>query len=552
MRSDQIKKGFERSPHRSLLRALGLSDEDMTKPFIGVCDMFNDIVPGHKHLRELAQEVKYGVYMEGGIPFEFPSIAVCDGLAMNHEGMKYSLPSRELIVDTIETMVKAHQFDGLVIIPNCDKTVPAALMAAGKLNIPTVIVSGGPMLAGRDLENTYDLVSTFEGVGARASGRMSQEDFYALEEAACPTCGSCSGMFTANSMNCIVEALGMGLGGNGTVPAVYSKRRTLARESGRAVMRLVAEDVRPRDIMTKEAFENAISLDMALGCSTNTVLHLPAIAHSAGVDLGLSDFEEISKRVPQICKLSPAGKDHIGDLYLSGGVYGVFERLSENNLVNLSEMTVSGKSLGEEIKGKCLGGVIRDLDNPYSPTGGLAILRGNLAPDGAVVKVGGVLPSMMQVELKARVFNSEEEAYEKILGQEINPGEAIIIRYEGPKGGPGMREMLSPTSALNGIGLDDSVALLTDGRFSGGSRGAAIGHISPEAAQGGPIGLVEDGDKIKIDIPKGLLEREVDPEEVERRKKAYQPPEKEEVRGYLKRYRDQVSSADAGACYLKD
>lgn len=552
MRSDQIKKGYERSPHRSLLKALGMTQDDMKKPFIGVCNMYNDLVPGHKHLRELAEEAKYGVYMEGGIPFEFPAIAVCDGIAMNHTGMNYSLPSRELIVDSIEIMTKAHQLDGLVIIPNCDKSVPAAMMAAAKLNIPTIIASGGPMLAGRMPGRKVDLITTFEGVGAKANNTMSDEEFYELENSACPTCGSCSGMFTANSMNCIAEALGMALEGNGTIPAVYSSRKALARESGRAVMRLVEKDIKPRDIMTQEAFENAIAMDMALGCSTNTVLHIPAIAHEAGVDIDLETFDRISQITPALCKLSPSGKDHIEDLYASGGVYGVLDRLSEKGLIHLDAMTVSGRTMGEGIKGKCRDGVIRPIDNPYSETGGIAVLKGNLAPDGAVVKAVGVLPEMMQVELSARVFNSEEEAYKEILALNIKPGEAIIIRYEGPKGGPGMKEMLSPTSALNGIGLDNSVALITDGRFSGGSRGAAIGHVSPEAAQGGPIGLVENGDRIKVDIPGGVLELLVSDEELAARKAKYVNPVDRQLKGYLKRYAQHVSSADEGACYLED
>lgn len=555
MKSSEVKEGYERSPHRSLFYAIGLSKEDMQKPFIGVCDMYTDVVPGHIHLREIAEQVKFGIYEAGGIPFEFGSIAVCDGISMNHSGMNYSLPSRELIVDTIETMADAHQFDGLVIIPNCDKTVPAAMMAAGKLNIPTIIVSGGPMLAGKDkCRGDIDLITTFEGIGEKTDGKMSDEDFYRLEENACPTCGSCSGMFTANSMNCVAEALGMALEGNGTIPAVYSKRKELARRSGKEIIRLVKEDIKPCDIMTRDAFENAITLDMAMGGSTNTALHIPAIAYFAGVDISLDDFDRISKRTPDICKLSPSGKYHIEDLYQSGGVYGILDRLSEKNLVKTEAMTVSGKMIGEEIKGKCRGGIIRELDNPYSQTGGLTVLHGNLAPNGAVVKSIGVLPEMMDVELKARVFNSEEAAYEQILAKKIKPGDVIVIRYEGPKGGPGMKEMLSPTSALNGMGLDRSVGLITDGRFSGGSRGAAIGHVSPEAAQGGPIGLVEDGDIIKVDINRGILELKVTDEELEKRRKNYKMPKEAErkTRGYIKRYAAHVSSADKGAVYLED
>ncbi len=549
MLSDNVKKGLERAPHRSLFRALGLGDEDMKKPFIGVCNMFNEIVPGHVHLRELAQEVKYGVYMGGGIPFEFPSIAVCDGIAMNHSGMNYSLPSRELIVDTIEVMVKAHQFDGLVIIPNCDKSVPAALMAAGYLNIPTIICSGGPMLKGKKEDKGLDLISNFEAIGSYAGGNITEQEMYEIECSSCPTCGSCSGMFTANSMNCVAEALGMALEGNGTVPAVYAKRKEIARRSGTQIMELVKQNLRPRDIMTKGSFENALAMDMALGGSTNTILHIPAIAANAGVDLNLDDFAAAAEKVPYLCKLSPSGADHIEDLYESGGVFGVLEELSKAGLVRTEAKTVSTKTIGEEIVGAKKPGVIRSLDNPYSATGGLKILRGNLAPDGAVVKAAGVLPSMMKVRLKARVFNGEEEAYRKILAKEIHPGEAIVIRYEGPKGGPGMKEMLSPTSALNGIGLDDSVALITDGRFSGGSRGAAIGHVSPEAALGGPIAYLLDGDVIHIDIEAGVLEWEISDEELEERKKEISLLPLKAKEGYLKRYAENVTSGDKGARY---
>ena len=518
MLSDNIKKGVERAPHRSLLRALGLDDEDFKKPFIGVCNMYNDIVPGHKHLREITEEVKKGILQAGGVPFEFPSIAVCDGIAMNHSGMDYSLPSRELIVDTIEVMVKAHKFDGLVIVPNCDKTVPAALMAAASLNVPTVIASGGPMLKGKtphkvgrkeeDLKS-LDLITNFEGIGAYAMGEMDESELYEIECNSCPTCGSCSGMFTANSMNCIVEAMGMGMEYNGTAPAVYSSRRVLARQAGRQVMKLVEADVRPRDIMVKEAFENCLAIDMALGCSSNTVLHE------------------------------------------SGGIYGVMDELSKKGLINLDCQTVYLKPIGELIKGKYGGGVIRPIDNPYSPVGGIKVLFGNLAPKGAVVKAAGVLPEMMTATLKARVFNSEEEAYESILGGKINPGDAIIIRYAGPKGGPGMREMLSPTSALNGMKLDTSVALITDGRFSGGSRGAAIGHVAPEAALGGPIAAVEDGDIIEVDIPNGKLNVKLSDEEIEERMKTVVPV-KRELEGYLSRYVQHVATADKGACYRKE
>lgn len=549
MNSDNIKKGYERAPHRSLLKALGLGSDDMDKPFIGVCNMFNEIVPGHLHLRTLADEVKNGIYMEGGIPFEFPSIAVCDGIAMNHTGMNYSLPSRELIVDTIEVMVKAHCFDGLVIIPNCDKSVPAALMAAAKLNIPTIISSGGPMLSGKIPGRDIDLVTSFESVGSLASNKMDGKMFELIEDSACPTCGSCSGMFTANTMNCMAEALGMALPGNGTVPAVYSKRRTLAREAGRQVMKLVKNDIKPRDVMTKEAFENAIAADMALGGSTNTVLHLPAIAREAEVYLNLSDFDFISQRTPNLCKLSPSGTHHIDELDASGGVMGVMDELSKAMLIHEDVLTVSLKSMGELSKGAKKPGIIKSVLSPYSKTGGIKILYGNMAPDGAVVKASAVLPEMMKRKLKARVFESEEEAYTKILNMEINPWEAIIIRYEGPKGGPGMKEMLSPTSALNGVGLDKDVCLITDGRFSGGSRGAAIGHVSPEAALDGPIGLVQDGDEISVDIENGSLELLVSKEELENRRKNYVPPMPKLNTGYLKRYAQHVSSADTGACY---
>ncbi len=551
MNSDKIKSGYARAPHRSLLRALGLDDSDFKKPFIGICNMFNEIVPGHIHLREIAAEVKKGVYMAGGIPFEFPSIAVCDGIAMNHEGMNYSLPSRELIVDTIEVMVKAHQFDGLVIVPNCDKSVPAALIAAAKLNIPTIIVSGGPMLKGKLPTRNIDLITAFEAVGSKAKNTMSDEEFSLIEHSACPTCGSCSGMFTANSMNCITEALGMALEGNGTVPAVYAKRKVIAKKSGEQIMKLVEQNIRPLDILTPKAFENALIMDMALGCSTNTILHLSAIAKVAKCPINLRVIDEINKKTPNLCKLSPSGKDHIEDLDASGGIYGVLDELSKLDLINKDCMTVALKPIGELIKYKCLGGIIRPVTNPFSPVGGLKVLFGTLAPNGAVVKSAGVLPEMMQKTLRARVFNSEEEAQKEILGLTIQPGDAIIIRYEGPKGGPGMREMLSPTSALNGIGLDNSVALITDGRFSGGSRGAAIGHVSPEAAAGGPIALVEDGDTIIVDIINGILDLQVDEETLAKRRANLKPFEKQ-LTGYLKRYQEHVSSADDGACYLND
>ncbi len=552
MNSDNIKKGNERSPHRSLLRALGVDENDMQKPFIGVCNMFNEIVPGHIHLRQITDEVKKGIYMEGGIPFEFPSIAVCDGIVMNHTGMHFSLPSRELIVDTIEVMVKAHRFDGLVIVPNCDKSVPAALIAAAKLNIPTIIVSGGPMLKGKTTKRDVDLISSFEAVGSVANNQMDLEEFEEIEKNACPTCGSCSGMFTANSMNCITESLGMALEGNGTIPAVYSARKVLAKRSGQQIMKLVEKNIKPRDIMTLKAFQNALAMDMALGCSSNTVLHLLAIAEAAKVPLTLQDIDKVSTITPNLCKLSPAGTDYIEDLYASGGIYAVLDQLSnKDGIINKDCQTVSLKSMGELIENKFFGGVIRTIENAYSPVGGIKVLFGNLAPNGAVVKASGVLPEMMTAKLKARVFDSEEEAYKQILKLQIKPGDAIIIRYEGPKGGPGMREMLSPTAALNGMKLDTSVALITDGRFSGGSRGAAIGHVSPEAAQGGPIGIIEDGDTIIVDIPNGVLKVDLSEEEISDRLSKFQPKVKE-VDGYLARYMNYVSSADKGACYIND
>lgn len=551
MNSDKIKKGIERSPHRSLLKALGIDQDDFKKPFIGVCNTFNEVVPGHIHLREICEQVKKGILSAGGIPFEFPAIAVCDGIAMNHEGMRYSLPSRELICDCIEVMTKAHGFDGLVIIPNCDKSVPGALMAATKLNIPTVIVSGGPMLKGRALNKDVDLVSCFEAIGSVSKNRMGMEEFDLIENNACPTCGSCSGMFTANSMNCLTEAMGMGLEGNGTIPAVYSQRKVISQKAGKAIIKLVENDIRPRDIMTDIAFENALAVDMALGCSTNTILHILAIAKAANVDLDLRKIDEISKKTPNLCKLSPSGKDHIEDLYESGGIYAVMEELSKLDLINLQANTVAMKPIGELIKGKYREGIIKRVENPFSKTGGLKVLFGTLAPDGAVVKAAGVLPEMMKKTLKARVFESEEEAYKKILSNEINPGDVIVIRYEGPKGGPGMREMLSPTSALNGMGLDSSVALITDGRFSGGSRGAAIGHVSPEAAAGGPIAIVKDGDEIEIDIDKGILNLNISQEEEEKRRKELKDFVST-AEGYLGRYQSHVSSADLGAYYIDE
>lgn len=547
-----MTKGAHRAPHRALFRALGLDDTELEKPFIGVCNMFNEIVPGHLHLRELAEEVKRGVYESGGVPFEFPAIAVCDGIAMNHEGMRYSLPSRELIVDSIEVMVRAHPFDGLVLIPNCDKSVPAALMAAARLNIPAIVISGGPMLTGRSSRGeTLDLISAFEGVGRHRTGAIDDGAFHDIETNACPTCGSCAGMFTANSMNCLSEALGMALEGNGTVPAVYTDRRRMAREAGRRAMELVRAEIKPRDILTPEAFSNALAVDMALGGSTNTVLHLTAVAEEADVDLDLRKIEEVSRRTPNLCKLSPSGPHHMQDLMDSGGVYGVMDVLAQAGLLETEAMTVYGRPIGERLTGKWRGGIIRRVEDAHSPTGGLKVLYGNICPDGAVVKVAGVLPEMLQKTLTARVFDDEQSAYEAIVGGNIQPGDAVVIRYEGPNGGPGMKEMLQPTSALGGMGLDSTVALITDGRFSGGSRGAAIGHVSPEAALGGPIGLLEDGDTIAIDMIEGTMDAQLTEAQWAQRRQNHSP-RPQPAKGYLARYRQHVRSADRGATFRKD
>lgn len=545
MISNRMKKGFEKSPHRSLLKASGLSDEEIQQPLIGVVNFFNEIVPGHVHLREIAESVKRGVLMKGGTPLEFPAIAVCDGIAMNHEGMKYSLVSRELIADSIEVMTRAHGLDGLVMIPNCDKTVPGALMAAARLNIPTIIVSGGPMLSSF---RKNDLTTVFEGVGQLKNNKISEHELKVLENHACPTCGSCAGMFTANSMNCMTEVIGMGLSGNGTIPAVYSERKILAKKAGMKVMKLVDKSIKPLDIMTKESFENALVVDMALGCSTNTVLHLMAIAKEAGVQLDLKSFNDISFKVPNLCKLSPAGPYHMEDLHHAGGLQAVMHTLNEQSLINTDLPTVECLSVLERIKNKAIQDkqVIRPVKNPYSKTGGLKILFGNLAPEGAVVKQSAVLEKMMYTKGPARVFDSEEDCVDAILSNKINPGDVIVIRFEGPKGGPGMREMLTPTSTLAGMGLDDSVALITDGRFSGGTKGAAIGHISPEAYDKGPIALVQEGDQIEIDIKKGKLELLVDESVLENRKVNVSIKENH-VTGYLKKYRKIVSSAAHGA-----
>ncbi|HKL41026.1 MAG TPA: dihydroxy-acid dehydratase [Clostridia bacterium] len=548
MKSNEMKSGFEKSPHRSLLKASGLTDEEINQPLIGVVNFFNEIVPGHVHLNDITDAVKRGVLMKGGTPLEFPAIAVCDGIAMNHEGMKYSLVSRELIADSIEIMAKAHGLDGLVMVPNCDKTVPGALMAAARLDLPTVIVSGGPMLSSH---KNYDLTTVFEGVGQLKANRISEDDLKVLENESCPTCGSCAGMFTANSMNCMTEVIGMGLEGNGTIPAVYSERKLLAKRAGMKVMHLVQEDIRPSDIMTKEGFQNALVVDMALGCSTNTVLHLMAIAEEAQVKLDLDIFNEFSNKVPNLCKLSPAGPYHMQDLHHAGGLSGIMNELSKKSLLNLDVITVDGGSIGKRIENKKVLNhqVIRSIEAPYSKTGGLKILFGNIAPEGAVVKKSAVLDQMLYTKGPAKVFDSEEASVEAILNGRIKPGDVIVIRYEGPKGGPGMREMLTPTSTLAGMGLDDSVALITDGRFSGGTKGAAIGHISPEAYDGGVIALIENGDAIAIDIEKGDLNLEVSQEILKQRREKLQVKESH-VTGYLKKYRKIVSSASHGAVCL--
>ena len=549
MRSDAVKKGIAQAPQRSLMRALGLTEEEMKKPLVGIVSSYNEIVPGHMNLDKITEAVKMGVAMAGGTPIVFPAIAVCDGIAMGHIGMKYSLVTRDLIADSTECMAMAHQFDALVCIPNCDKNVPGLLMAAARVNVPTVFVSGGPMLAGHVKGEKRSLSSMFEAVGSYAAGTMTEEDVYDFECNACPTCGSCSGMYTANSMNCLTEVLGMGLKGNGTIPAVYSERLRLAKRAGMQVMELLKQDIRPRDIMTKEAFLNALTVDMALGCSTNSMLHLPAIAHEAGVELNPEMANAISEKTPNLCHLAPAGYHYIEELNEAGGVYAVMNELNKLNLLHTECMTVTGKTVGENIKG-CVNKnpeIIRPVENPYSKTGGIAVLKGNLAPDTAVVKRSAVVPEMQVHEGPARVFDCEEDAIEAIRGGKIVAGDVVVIRYEGPKGGPGMREMLNPTSAIAGMGLGSSVALITDGRFSGASRGASIGHVSPEAAEGGPIALVEEGDLIRINIPEHKLEVVVSDEELARRKAAWTPREPTVTTGYLKRYAKMVSSANKGA-----
>ena len=548
MRSDKIKVGPQAAPHRSLLYALGLTDEELKKPLIGIVSSQNDIVPGHMNLDKIVDAVKQGVAMAGGTPIVFPAIAVCDGIAMGHVGMKYSLVTRDLIADSTECMAMAHQFDALVMVPNCDKNVPGLLMAAARLNIPTVFVSGGPMLAGHVKGEKRSLSSMFEAVGSYAAGLMTEEDVKEFECKVCPTCGSCSGMYTANSMNCLTEVLGMGLKGNGTIPAVYSERLVLAKHAGMAVMDMLKKNIRPRDIMTEAAFRNALTMDMALGCSTNSMLHLPAIAHEAGVELNVDIANEISAKTPNLCHLAPAGHTYMEDLNEAGGIYAVMNEISKLGLLNLDCMTVTGKTVGENIK-DCVNKnpeIIRPVDNPYSKTGGIAVLRGNLAPDSCVVKRSAVAPEMLVHEGPARVFDSEDEAIAAIKGGKIVAGDVVVIRYEGPKGGPGMREMLNPTSAIVGMGLGSTVALITDGRFSGASRGASIGHVSPEAAAGGPIGLVEEGDIISIDINANTINMKVSDEELARRRANWTPKTKE-VTGYLKRYAALVTSADKGA-----
>lgn len=550
MLSENIKQGVERAPNRSLLYALGLTDEEIRKPLIGVVSSYNEIVPGHMNLDKIAEAVKAGVRAAGGTPILFPAIAVCDGIAMGHVGMKYSLVTRDLIADSTEAMAIAHQFDGLVMIPNCDKNVPGLLMAAARLNIPTIFVSGGPMLAGHLTDGRRTCLShMFEAVGAYKAGTLDDDGVRNYEENACPSCGSCSGMYTANSMNCLTEALGMGLPGNGTIPAPYSARLRLAKHAGMQIMTLVEKNIRPRDIMTPAAFNNAETVDMALGCSTNTMLHLPAIAHEAGVTINLDHANEISAHTPNLCHLAPAGDTFMEDLDRAGGVLAVMKELTKKGLLDTSVMTCTGKTIAENLEGVVNRDerIIRPVDNPYSTSGGIAVLKGNLAKDGCVVKQSAVAPEMMVHEGPARVFDSEEDAIAAIYARKIVPGDVVVIRYEGPKGGPGMREMLNPTSAICGMGLGESVALLTDGRFSGATRGASIGHISPEAAAGGLIALVEEGDRIAIDISKCTIELKVDEETLAKRKAAWVCPEPKVKTGYLARYAKLVSSADKGA-----
>ncbi len=549
MNSDRVMEGLQQAPHRSLFNALGFTEEERKRPLIGIVSSYNEIVPGHMNLDKITEAVKLAVAEAGGMPVVVPAIAVCDGIAMGHIGMKYSLVTRDLIADSTECLATAHAFDGMVCIPNCDKNVPGLLMAAARVNIPTVFVSGGPMMAGRVDGHKTSLSSMFEAVGSVSAGKMTNEKLCEFEEKACPTCGSCSGMYTANSMNCLTEAIGMGLPGNGTIPAVYSARIRLAKHAGYAVMNLVKNNIRPRDIMTKEAFMNAMTMDMALGCSTNTMLHLPAIAHEAGVQIDMEVANEVSSRTPNLCHLAPAGATYMEDLNEAGGVLAVMSELVKKDLINLDVLTVTGKTVKENLEGvKNLDPeVIRPIDNPYMQSGGIAVLKGNIAPDTGIVKKSAVVPEMMVHEGPARVFDCEEDAIEAILTGKIVAGDVVVIRYEGPKGGPGMREMLNPTSAIAGRGLGSSVALITDGRFSGASRGASIGHVSPEAAVGGPIALIEEGDIISIDIPNNSLNVKVSDEELAKRKEKWQPREPKVTTGYLARYRELVTSGNRGA-----
>ncbi len=549
MRSDQAKTGPERAPHRSLMKAAGYTDWEIERPWIGVANAYNQIIPGHVHLRRIVDAVKAGIYAAGGLPIEFPTIGVCDGIAMNHIGMKYSLPSRELIMDSVEVMAQAHAFDGLVLVTNCDKIIPGMAMAAARLNIPSIVVSGGPMLTGLLHGKEVDLNTVFETVGKHIVGKATEEELLEVENAACPGCGSCSGMFTANTMNCMMEALGIGLPGNGTIPAVYAARDRLAKDAGRAIMNLVEKNIRPRDILTRKAFENAIAVDLALGGSTNTTLHLPAIAHAAGVDFDIELFNQIGGKVPHLCSMSPGGSHHIQDLYQAGGVQALMAQLSAKGLLHGECITATGKTVRENIKGAQVKNpeVIRPLDRPYHATGGLAILKGSLAPDGAVVKQSAVAPEMLVHKGPARVFDSEEDAFAAIKARKILDGDVLVIRYEGPKGGPGMREMLTPTSALAGMGMDKTVALITDGRFSGASRGASIGHVSPEAAAGGPIALVREGDMISVDIPAKKLDILVDEAELARRKAQWKPYAQPVDSDFLDRYRRVTTSGNKGA-----
>ena len=554
MKSDNVKKGIQQAPHRSLFNALGMTKEEMERPLVGIVSSYNEIVPGHMNLDKIVNAVKQGVAMAGGTPVVFPAIAVCDGIAMGHIGMKYSLVTRDLIADSTEAMALAHQFDALVMVPNCDKNVPGLLMAAARINVPTVFVSGGPMLAGHVKGRKRSLSSMFEAVGEYSAGKLTADDVCEFEEKVCPTCGSCSGMYTANSMNCLTEVLGMGLRGNGTIPAVYSERIRLAKHAGMQVMEMYRQNIRPRDIMTEDAILNALTVDMALGCSTNSMLHLPAIAHEIGMDFDITFANEISAKTPNLCHLAPAGPTYMEDLNEAGGVYAVMNELNKLGLLHTDCMTVTGKTVGENIK-DCVNlnpEVIRPVENPYSKTGGLAVLTGNLAPDGSVVKRSAVVPEMMVHEGPARVFECEEDACEAILSGKIKEGDVVVIRYEGPKGGPGMREMLNPTSEIAGMGLGSTVALITDGRFSGASRGASIGHVSPEAAVGGPIALVEEGDIIKINIPDTRLELAVSDEELARRKANWTPREPKVKTGYLARYASMVTSGNRGAILVSE